>query len=144
MVTRRPKQAILKISESTLQKQCVGWFRATYPKVLIYATPNEAKRSFALAAHLKAMGMTSGVPDLFIARPMAHYSGLYIELKVHPNKPTENQLSIAQRLIREGYAVYLCYDFESFVHIVSAYFKGLTAIPPDILHKLSYITASSP
>ncbi|CAB4199767.1 VRR-NUC domain containing protein [uncultured Caudovirales phage] len=48
------------------QREFVKWFRQTYHGVRIFAVPNGGARSIATAARLKAEGVCSGVPDLFI------------------------------------------------------------------------------
>lgn len=53
-------------SEHQEQVAFVKWFRHQHPKVRIFAIPNAAKRSYELAAYLKAEGMDTGVPDLYI------------------------------------------------------------------------------
>jgi len=44
----------------------VQWFRRTYPSVWIFAIPNGDARSRSAAGRLKAEGVSSGVPDLYI------------------------------------------------------------------------------
>ena len=60
------------------EEQCkfVQWFRRTYPTVRIFAIPNGGARSPATAGRLKAEGVSSGVPDLFIPA-----WGLWVEMK---------------------------------------------------------------
>jgi hypothetical protein len=53
-------------TEHEEQKMFVKWFRRQYPKVRIFAIPNSAIRSPELASYLRAEGLTSGVPDLYI------------------------------------------------------------------------------
>ena len=53
-------------SEDREQMIFVQWFRRTYPEVRIYATPNGGHRHPAVAAKMKATGVSPGVPDLFI------------------------------------------------------------------------------
>jgi hypothetical protein len=48
------------------QRELVRWFRQTWPGVRIFAIPNGGARSIATASRLKAEGVASGVPDLFI------------------------------------------------------------------------------
>jgi hypothetical protein len=52
--------------ESEEQAFFVGWFRARFPKVRIFAVPNGGKRHPVVANQLKAEGVESGVPDLYI------------------------------------------------------------------------------
>jgi hypothetical protein len=53
-------------TEHTEQRELVRWFRQTWPTVRIFAIPNGGARSMATAGRLKAEGVSSGVPDLFI------------------------------------------------------------------------------
>ncbi|CAB4202621.1 VRR-NUC domain containing protein [uncultured Caudovirales phage] len=53
-------------TEHEEQRELVRWFRQTYKGVRIFAIPNGGARSPATAGRLKAEGVSSGVPDLFI------------------------------------------------------------------------------
>lgn len=53
-------------SEHFEQRELVRWFRQNWPGVRIFAIPNGGHRSMATAGRLKAEGVASGVPDLFI------------------------------------------------------------------------------
>ncbi len=53
-------------SEHFEQRELVRWFRQSWPDVRIFAIPNGGHRSMATAGRLKAEGVASGVPDLFV------------------------------------------------------------------------------
>jgi len=53
-------------TEHEEQRELVRWFRQTWPDVRIFAIANGGYRSAATAGRLKAEGVSSGVPDLFI------------------------------------------------------------------------------
>ena len=53
-------------TEHEEQREVVRWFRQTWPGVRIFAIPNGGHRSMATAGRLKAEGVASGVPDLFV------------------------------------------------------------------------------
>ena len=76
----------------------------------LHAIPNGGKRDKIEAAHLKAQGVKSGVPDLFLPVPKGDYHGLYIEMKVNKNKPTDNQIKWLSALNSFGYATAVCYS----------------------------------
>jgi hypothetical protein len=63
-------------TEHEEQRELVRWFRQTWPGVRIFAIPNGGARSRATAGRLKAEGVSSGVPDLFIPA-----WGLWVEMK---------------------------------------------------------------
>lgn len=63
-------------TEHEEQRELVRWFRQTWPSVRIFAIPNGGARSPATAGRLKAEGVSSGVPDLFIPA-----WGLWVEMK---------------------------------------------------------------
>jgi len=63
-------------SEHKEQAGFVQWFRAKWPRVLIFAIPNGGKRNISTARNLKLEGVVAGVPDLFIPA-----WGIWIEMK---------------------------------------------------------------
>lgn len=99
------------LSEAEEQCKLMAWaeycvWAGVYPELaLLFAIPNGGKRNAAEAAHLKRQGVKSGVPDLCLAVPRGQYHGLYIELKVGKNKPTDNQIGWLRLLKQHGYAV---------------------------------------
>ena len=111
----------MNAKEHNTQVSCVTWFRLQYPKYLIYAIPNGGQRNVIVAFKLKAEGVLSGIPDLHIPIAKGGFHGLYIELKTGKNKPTENQLTIMQKLMNEGYLCVVCYSFEEFKMAVENY-----------------------
>jgi len=118
------------VTESVLQSQCVAWFRAQYPNLIIFAIPNAAKRSFQLAARMRKEGMVSGIPDLFIAKAriykvsLAFDCGLFIEMKRDKSeRPTFNQTYYLAKLKEAGYKTAVCHSFEEFQQTVNDYLK---------------------
>ena len=65
-VTRAQKQASVIPSEHEEQKNFVKWFRAGYPKVLIFAVPNAGQRDHNAASWMRAEGLVAGIPDLIV------------------------------------------------------------------------------
>jgi len=79
---------------------------------LLHAIPNGGHRHKATAARLKAAGVKAGVPDICLPVARGDWHGLYIELKVGKNKPTEAQRRWKDDLIRYGYLALVCYGWE--------------------------------
>ena len=96
-------------SEDHEQMHLVQWFRRTYPLVRIFAIPNGGHRHPAVAAKMKATGVSSGVPDLFIPEWQ-----LWIEMK----RTKGGSLSMEQKdwikyLEDVGYCVKVCKGAEA-------------------------------
>ena len=113
----------MKQQEHETQVACVNWFRYQFPKYLIYAIPNGGERNAIVASKLKAEGVLSGVPDLFIPIAKQGFHGFYIEMKAGKNKPSENQLNIMEKLSNEGYRCEVCWSFDEFMKVVENYFN---------------------
>lgn len=79
----------------------VQWMR--YAKIPHIHIPNEGKRSYALAAWLKSMGLRAGCADLFVTRMSNGFGGYWIEMKKRGKKPTENQQAFLDEMRKEGY-----------------------------------------
>lgn len=54
-----------------LRSKCVPFFHC----------PNDGKRSVGSALRLRAMGLSKGVPDIFIPWPCGEYHGMFVEMK---------------------------------------------------------------
>lgn len=78
---------------------------------LLYAVPNGGSRHRLEAANLKRQGVKAGVPDMCLPYPSMGYHGLYIELKVGKNKPSESQKEWIANLNKVGYRAVVCYGF---------------------------------
>ncbi len=136
---KQTKKAIKQkpVTESVLQSQCVAWFRAQYPEIVIFAIPNAAKRSFSLAARMRKEGMVSGIPDLMVAKMKFEtylfeemtvsgpiYGALFIEMKRSDSeKTTANQDYYLQKLQEAGYKTAVCHSFDEFQQTVNEYLK---------------------
>lgn len=99
-------------SEHTIQVQLVARFRALYPNVVIFAIPNGGYRDKAEAARLKAEGVLSGVPDLFIAHPLGGFNGMFLELKSSKGRTSQAQELLLERLSLAGYYSVVAYGLD--------------------------------
>lgn len=103
-----------------------------YDERLAYHVPNGGKRSIREAARFKAMGVQRGVPDIAIdiREPIGTLhgrsprTGLNIELKTWPNKPTEDQLEMHELLREQGRKVVVCYSLDEVEHEALLYLRG--------------------
>ena len=98
------------------------WMEKQHPPLeLMHHIPNGGKRSKAEAAIFKAMGVKSGVPDIFLPEPRGAYHGLYIELKSRSGKPSQDQTDMLERLQSAGYLACICDSFEKAIKIIGKY-----------------------
>lgn len=111
--------------EDALQVQCVNWFRAQYtePRAIIFAIPNGGKRNAKEAARLKAGGVRSGVFDLQIIGQLKETNQhcMFVELKIKPNKLTDNQKEFKRIAEIHGVPVEVCYSFDEFEKLCHKY-----------------------
>lgn len=129
MPNQRPGFAVEKVKrkndnpESQLQQACVLWFDYQYNNIkkLLYATPNGGKRDRKEAAKMKAEGVRAGVPDLTLAVPRGQWKALYIEMKILPNQPTDDQREMMELLTKQGYYCQVVYTKEQFIELVNNY-----------------------
>ena len=116
------------MSEHTEQVALFNWCKlmeGRHPHLaLTFSIPNGGKRHIGTAKKLKASGTKAGIPDIFLPVANRHGKhGLWIELKVGKNKPTENQLWWILCLRAEGYAVEVCYGFEEAKNTIIKYLE---------------------
>lgn len=80
---------------------------------LLFAVPNGGARHPAVAAKMKAEGCRAGVWDVFLPCPQSGgYAGLWLEMKAGANYLTDAQLEWQRAMIDQGYACYICYDWQ--------------------------------
>lgn len=104
----------MKDLEHQEQVRLVTWLETKHPEHRVFAVPNGGKRSKIAAMKLKAEGVRSGVPDLFIPSLK-----LFIEMK----KPvggtvSKNQKEWLSYLSRIGYSAEVANGFEEAKKIV--------------------------
>lgn len=137
-----PKPSKPDLSEHAEQSLLISWWLHWAPAHGIeinslFAIPNAAKRSFSLAAWLKAEGLRAGVPDLFLAKPamvpgsrLLALHGLFIEMKSRHGKVTPGQADYRELLECSGYQVSVCHGCEQAIAVIEAYL-GLSEQPED-------------
>lgn len=112
----------LRITEHQIQVAFMQWWRWEYQcSPLCYANVNAARRSYALAAYMRAEGLTAGIPDLTIAVARGNYHGMYLELKKPKQKPTAAQFEMLQRLNAEGYYAVWADSLEAAIALTRGY-----------------------
>ena len=121
------------------QEQCavIDWAELMsnrYPELkLLFAIPNGGNRHVVTAVRLKAEGVKSGVPDLFLPCPqmvkiggtsvqLQGMNGLWIEMKKRKGSTTSKvQKWWHEKLREQGYRVEVCKGAEAAIEVLSDY-----------------------
>lgn len=116
-------------SEAREQETIFEWSflaRGRYPELkLLFAIPNGGSRHPAEAAHLKAQGVKSGVPDMCLPVARGGYHGLYIELKRQKGgRPSANQTAWIEELRKQDYYAAVVHGSDAAVLLITKYLKG--------------------
>ncbi len=113
-------------TEAQIQSAFFVWLAVAYPDVRLcsMAIPNGGSRNIIEATNLKRQGVLKGVPDVFIAIPSHGYHGLWIEFKSATGKLSYEQISMIERLEKNGYLCETCNAWEKAKDIVTEYLKG--------------------
>lgn len=118
-------------NEAGAQETLFNWVQyqhAKHPELgLLYHIPNGGKRDARTAANLKRQGVKAGVPDLHLPVARGGYNGLYIELKVGSNKPTQLQKKWLNSLNEQGYLAVVCYGWQEAAEQLINYLERETA-----------------
>lgn len=128
----------MKSEEADHQKAVIewaAWHEKKWPCLkFLYACPNEGMHKVQYRVHQKAMGVKSGVPDLFLPFPAPnpkchpgqqrkYCNGLYIEMKAGKNNPTKNQQDWHDYLREVGYRVEVCWSCDEAIAVIKSYLQ---------------------
>jgi hypothetical protein len=114
-------------NEQMLQEAIFRWAKlqtVIYPELeLLHHIPNGGRRNLFEAFKLKRMGVKAGIPDIHLPVSCGKYNSLWIELKSHKGKTTENQLKMLKLLSDYGNFVCVIHDVESAICTIKAYLE---------------------
>lgn len=118
---------MMKKEDSELIKffDWVGWQEKIDPRFKsIYHIANERKTSWQAGKILKSKGVRAGVLDVCVPIPVRPYPGMYVELKIKPNKLSKEQSDFSQLMHAMGYAVRVAWSGDELIELVKSYIKG--------------------
>lgn len=117
-----PENKVKNPTEDQEQIALMQWasFHPICKDYLIHI-PNGGSRNLLEAKKLKAMGVKSGVSDLFLAYPMNEYSGLWIELKRKGGKLRISQERWGILVSKVYYKFAVCYGFDEAKSVIENY-----------------------
>lgn len=78
---------------------------------------------------MKAEGLKAGVPDLHLPVARCGFIGLWIEMKVGKNKPTDKQGRWSELLRAQGHRVVVCYGSSAAIDVLREYLITPTLFP---------------
>lgn len=99
---------------------------------LMYAIPNGGERNKIVAANLKAEGVRSGVPDIFLPAARGNWHGLYIELKRPKSegktagRVSDDQKQWSDALQAQGYGVAVAVGWEQARDVLLQYLNWVS------------------
>jgi hypothetical protein len=112
--------------EDVLLKNIGDYINLQYPSVFWCHPVNEGRRTPFERYKAKITHIRKGLPDILIFqrkyfKDKSTYAGLFIELKIKPNKPTDEQLFAMSELRKNGWNGDVCYDFDSAKLLIDSY-----------------------
>lgn len=112
--------------ESSLQIDCVSWFRHTFPQLarLLIAVPNGGARNAATGRILKAEGVVAGVADLILFVAHRGYHALCIEMKTAKGRQQDTQKAWQKAVEAQDYKYVICRSLDDFKTTVQSYLWG--------------------
>ena len=67
-------------------------------------------------------GLPKGFPDLLILTDNNHV--LFCETKIHPRKPTAEQVNFIRNLRSRGFTAFVAYNMDEFLQIANTFLKN--------------------
>ena len=125
---RRPadKHKPVTASEHQEQRAVIDWWGLVHekyglPLFALFAVPNGGARDAITGALLKAEGVRPGALDLILAKPNETHAGLFIEMKVGSNKPSDTQEAFITYLRSVGYKASVHWNAGSAIEAIEIY-----------------------
>lgn len=116
------------MSEHQLQCAFFEWAKlqaCKYPDLAkLYAIPNGGLRNVIVASKLKKEGVRAGIPDIHMPVARNGFIGLWIEMKIKPNKCTPAQVDRIAQLRLDGHYVVVCYGLDEAIQAALGYLKA--------------------
>ena len=113
------------------KEQCavIDWWRSAHkgfglPEFALFAIPNGGSRHMLTAVRLKAEGVRSGIPDLFLAVVRGRNGGLWCEMKSSTGVLSDSQFVVTNYLQDAGYIVIVCRSSVAAIEAITNYLKG--------------------
>jgi hypothetical protein len=113
------------LTEHQIQSAVFNWANAMcgkYPELkLLYAIPNQGKRTIGAASYMKAEGLKAGVPDMCLPVKRGVYGALYIEQKSKGGRLTVTQSKWLRELEGHGNCCRVSFSLDQTITIFLEY-----------------------
>ncbi|AWU39909.1 VRR-NUC domain-containing protein [Blattabacterium punctulatus] len=109
--------------EQLLHSSVCDYLDYEYPHIFYFHPHNEARRTPYERFLIKVMRLRPGLPDILVPIPKKGRTGMALELKIKPNKLTENQIHIIDIFNSYNWKVNVCYDFDEAKIYIDQYLK---------------------
>ncbi len=113
------------MSEHSEQVAVIQWKNMLQNRYIelgvMFAVPNAGKRSIGAARYYLSEGLVSGVPDLILPVAKNGKGGLAIEMKVKPNKVTQEQKWWLSSLQNFGWVTLVCFSADEAIRAICDY-----------------------
>lgn len=120
-------EIIMKPNKTEEQEQAALFQFASYQREiewsLLFAVPNGGYRKIRTGIRLKATGVKSGIPDIFLPVTRGNHHGLFIEMKSEKGTVRKNQKEWHEALRAQGYKVEICRGCDQAVKVIHEYLK---------------------
>jgi hypothetical protein len=113
------------MTEHQIQSLLFKWFKLQHPKLLMFAIPNAAKRSYAQASYMKSEGLVAGIADIFLMCPTSCYHGMFIELKSAKGKVSSSQKEFMAAASSMNYLAVVCFGFDEAKEAITKYLQDI-------------------
>ena len=113
-----------------------GYLRANYPDAIFTTDLSGVRLPIGLAAQVKPLKSSRGIPDLMVFCPVGRYHGLFMEIKSREarllnkqggllkDEHTAEQLRVITQLRSLGYAAFFVRGFEAGRRCITEYMAG--------------------
>jgi len=113
------------LTEHQIQSAVFNWANAMCTKhpelALLYAIPNQGKRTVGAASYMKAEGLKAGVPDMCLPVKRGGFGALYLEQKSKGGRLTVTQSKWLKELERHGNCCHVSFSLDQTITVILGY-----------------------
>lgn len=105
------------MTEHDIQTQCITWYRSNFPNGIIFAVPNQGRRTASQMSYFIQEGFTPGAPDL-VAMDISGKI-IFIEMKTETGRLSKYQIEFQEKCdYIDGDLYFVCRSIEDFKNII--------------------------